>query len=368
MPFNGSGVYTAPAADFPVVTNTVISSTHFNNTINDIATGLSTCITKDGQSTPTANIKLGGFKLTGIGAPTIAGDALSEGAAIGAATPSTLRGTSLTLTTAASKIVPGATSLSLRNNADSADNLLISDAGVVTARLSIVTPIVDSGSTGALLLKTNNGSTQGQLVDASSTVNFATFGGAATGVAPLIGGRGEAATGVNFFWGTGTAAFRSDDNTVTQFQVLRTASATRNITVTGSNGGNPTISTTAGSLAITPIIVANTAMSIGSTPSTSGLLRFPYDAGSTSAISARNSANSNDMTLIDTRTVNSVVDIIGVGLTNTAGVLLKGRSGGAAPTTTDLPAGQWTVWRDTGGATTKLYYNNAGVIQSVALA
>jgi hypothetical protein len=40
---------------------------------------------------------------------------------------------------ATSKIIPGATSLSLRNNADSADNLLISDAGDVTIRNSLVT-------------------------------------------------------------------------------------------------------------------------------------------------------------------------------------------------------------------------------------
>lgn len=37
-------------------------------------------------------------------------------------------------TIAASKLIPGATSLSLRNNADSADNILISDAGLVTIR------------------------------------------------------------------------------------------------------------------------------------------------------------------------------------------------------------------------------------------
>lgn len=44
----------------------------------------------------------------------------------------------LTYGDAASKIIPGATSLSHRNNADSADNLLISDAGVVTVRSSLV--------------------------------------------------------------------------------------------------------------------------------------------------------------------------------------------------------------------------------------
>lgn len=40
----------------------------------------------------------------------------------------------LQFTAAASKIVPGATSISLRNNADSADNVLVSDAGLVTLR------------------------------------------------------------------------------------------------------------------------------------------------------------------------------------------------------------------------------------------
>ncbi len=41
---------------------------------------------------------------------------------------------SLTVSTAVGKIIPGATSLSHRNHADSADNLLISDAGNVTIR------------------------------------------------------------------------------------------------------------------------------------------------------------------------------------------------------------------------------------------
>src|SRR6267154_5585256 len=73
MPFSGAGVYTPPAADFPVVTQTVISSTHFNNTINDIATALSTCLTKDGQQTATANINFGGFRATNVGITGVAG-------------------------------------------------------------------------------------------------------------------------------------------------------------------------------------------------------------------------------------------------------------------------------------------------------
>lgn len=45
---------------------------------------------------------------------------------------------SLTFTAVASKIIPGATSISLRNNADSADNLIITNAGVATVRAGLV--------------------------------------------------------------------------------------------------------------------------------------------------------------------------------------------------------------------------------------
>lgn len=73
MAFNGSGTYSLIAGN-PVVTGTTISSTWANNTLSDIATGLTTCLTKDGQSTPTANITLGGFKITSLGAATVATD------------------------------------------------------------------------------------------------------------------------------------------------------------------------------------------------------------------------------------------------------------------------------------------------------
>jgi hypothetical protein len=75
MAFNGSGVFNLVAGN-PVVTGTTISSTWANNTLSDIATGLSTTITKDGQTTPTANIPMGGFKFTGLGAGTATGNSL----------------------------------------------------------------------------------------------------------------------------------------------------------------------------------------------------------------------------------------------------------------------------------------------------
>ena len=44
----------------------------------------------------------------------------------------------ITFSAASAKIIPGATNFSHRNNADSADNLLISDAGLVTVRAGVV--------------------------------------------------------------------------------------------------------------------------------------------------------------------------------------------------------------------------------------
>ncbi len=75
MSFNGSGTFVINSAGQPVVANTVISATTFNALTADLANGLTTCITKDGQSTPTANIPMGGFKITNLATGTAATDA-----------------------------------------------------------------------------------------------------------------------------------------------------------------------------------------------------------------------------------------------------------------------------------------------------
>jgi hypothetical protein len=82
-PYNGSGTFSPPAADYPAVTATVINSTKRNNVDADFASGLTNCITRDGQSPPTANIPLGSFKLTGAGAATAAGDVVSLSSNLG---------------------------------------------------------------------------------------------------------------------------------------------------------------------------------------------------------------------------------------------------------------------------------------------
>ena len=56
MSFNGSGTFQINSSGQPVITGTVISSTAFNALTADLATGLSTCITKDGQTATTVRV------------------------------------------------------------------------------------------------------------------------------------------------------------------------------------------------------------------------------------------------------------------------------------------------------------------------
>jgi hypothetical protein len=56
MAYNGSGTFNITTAGQPVITGTVISSTAFNALTADLATGLTTAITKDGQTTTTARV------------------------------------------------------------------------------------------------------------------------------------------------------------------------------------------------------------------------------------------------------------------------------------------------------------------------
>lgn len=77
MPLDGTGQWVPAGSSVnPAVTITTISSTDWNTLLADLKTALSTAMFKDGQATPTSNIKLGGFKLTGLAAATTTGDGL----------------------------------------------------------------------------------------------------------------------------------------------------------------------------------------------------------------------------------------------------------------------------------------------------
>lgn len=71
-----SGTFSLYSPGNPVVTGTTIQSSWANNTLSDIATGLTACILKDGTQTITANIPWAGFRITGLGAATAVTDAV----------------------------------------------------------------------------------------------------------------------------------------------------------------------------------------------------------------------------------------------------------------------------------------------------
>jgi hypothetical protein len=68
MPYNGSGGFEPlPSPDFPAVAGEVIESDEYNNVIQDILTGLSSVLVRDGQAAMTGNLPMGGNKVTGAG-------------------------------------------------------------------------------------------------------------------------------------------------------------------------------------------------------------------------------------------------------------------------------------------------------------
>lgn len=89
MPFNGSGTFNLVSPYNPVVTDTVVSTTWANATLNDVAAGLSNCFTRDGQSSLEADFPLGGFKLTSIGNGTVSAPGLLWAAGEGIYRPAT---------------------------------------------------------------------------------------------------------------------------------------------------------------------------------------------------------------------------------------------------------------------------------------
>lgn len=64
MSRNGSGTYNRAVA--PYVAGTTITAATVNSEMDDIATALTQSLSRDGQSPPTANIPMGGFRITGL--------------------------------------------------------------------------------------------------------------------------------------------------------------------------------------------------------------------------------------------------------------------------------------------------------------
>jgi hypothetical protein len=70
MARNGTGTYSLPSPQNPVVDDTPITTDWANTTLTDIATEITNSIDKGGRTTATANLPMGGFRHTGVGVAT----------------------------------------------------------------------------------------------------------------------------------------------------------------------------------------------------------------------------------------------------------------------------------------------------------
>lgn len=66
MSYNGTGTFLINSSGQPAVTGQIITATAFNALTADLASGLSNCITRDGQGLPTATISWNSQSLTGV--------------------------------------------------------------------------------------------------------------------------------------------------------------------------------------------------------------------------------------------------------------------------------------------------------------
>jgi len=66
MPYNGIGQFTPLSRPvYPPATGEIVDAAYYKQVIDDLIAGLTTALTKNGQTTPTANLPMGGKKFTG---------------------------------------------------------------------------------------------------------------------------------------------------------------------------------------------------------------------------------------------------------------------------------------------------------------
>lgn len=312
MSYNGTGTFNINTAGQPVVTGTTITSTAFNLLTADLATGLTTALTKDGQTTPTANIPMGTFKITGLGAGSAATDAAQYGQLqAGATTIATVSGTDTLTGTLTPAITAYATgnlfSFVAANTNTGATTINLNSLGAKSiTKLGTSALIAGDLVSGQVYLIEYDG-TRFQLINPSATgVSTISFG--STGLTPAT-----ATSGAVTVAGTLAIANGGTGTTSTTFVNLAT-NVTGNLPVTNLNSGTSASASTfwrgdgtwasAGGTAATPTALGAVYAKQTTSGGTPFLTAFGYNAGvattgtnctavGTSALKTNSSGNDN---------------------------------------------------------------------------
>ena len=189
MSYNGSGTFQINTSGQPVVAGTVISSTAFNALTADLATGLSTAITKDGQTTATVRIPFAqgiSSTLTTDSSSVSTGSIITAGGvgiakALYVGTTANIAGTTnLAGLTASSAVATDASkNLVSVTNTGTGNNVLATSPTLVTPVLgaaSATSITVDAGAVGTPSITTTGDTNTGIFFPAADTIAFAEGG------------------------------------------------------------------------------------------------------------------------------------------------------------------------------------------------
>jgi hypothetical protein len=156
VPRNGSGTYSLPASSWnPATTGTTIESTAANTTLTDLASALTQSLSKDGQTTPTGNLPMGGFKLTGLADGGSSADSMAYGQGAKLAGGNTFTG---------AQVINGAVSLS---GDLSVTGTVIFTSGTISVGNLTVTSVASIASLNV------TGTTNANILNVTSTLSVA---------------------------------------------------------------------------------------------------------------------------------------------------------------------------------------------------
>lgn len=194
MARNSSGTHSLPTGN-PVVTGTPVSSVTHNDTMSDISAEITDSLSRTGKGAMQANLAMGNFKITGVGAATTAGDAIMYGQASAALASLLITGTgniSFSTGTTENRIQNSATS----DGSDTARLVIASTSALLTSRGAYMYVAGNEHATTPGMLSLVAGST-GSIAMTGAVAMSSTLAvtGAVTGAS--FAGAGSSLTGLN---------------------------------------------------------------------------------------------------------------------------------------------------------------------------